>query len=136
MKKKNIIIAVCIAVVVGLAGFFVGVNVGHTSQTNPGGTLARGQNASRTGAFTRSTGNLVAGKVLSSDANGITLQITGGGSKVVIVPSSTMVLKSVSGALTDVSVGSNVTIQGTQNTDGSITAQSIQIRPATTSRSQ
>jgi len=42
---------------------------------------------------------------------------------------STEITKSVVGALSDLEIGKNITVNDTVNSDGSITAQSIQLRP-------
>ena len=52
------------------------------------------------------------------------------GTKIVLVDSSTQITKTVAGTAGDLSVGTSVTISGSANSDGSITAQNIQIRPA------
>lgn len=38
-------------------------------------------------------------------------------------------MKSASGSAADVAVGSSIVVTGSKNSDGSVTAQSIQIRP-------
>ncbi len=40
------------------------------------------------------------------------------------------ILKSTTGSTSDIAVGAQVSAQGMQNADGSVTAQSIQLRPA------
>jgi hypothetical protein len=51
-------------------------------------------------------------------------------SEIVLLSPTTQILKSVTGAASDLTVGSEVTITGTTNSDGSVSATSIQIRPA------
>jgi hypothetical protein len=58
----------------------------------------------------------------------LTLKGRDGGSKVIVVTDTTKVLKSVTGVKSDVKTGSSVVIMGTQNSDGSITAETLQLR--------
>ena len=52
------------------------------------------------------------------------------GSVKVVTSPSTTVRKTAAGALSDISPGDTVTIQGTRNADGSFTATAITIVPA------
>ncbi len=64
------------------------------------------------------------------NSNTITVKNMVGGSQVVVLAPSTQYRKAVDGTSTDVAVGSMVTITGATNSDGSLTAQSVQIRAA------
>lgn len=74
-------------------------------------------------------GGIVAGTVLSKTDTSITVQTQGGGSKILVLSPSTTVSKSAQGSISDVTVGSSVLATGTPNTDGSVTAQNLQLRP-------
>jgi hypothetical protein len=75
------------------------------------------------------TGAPVSGDIISKDDKSITIKLRDGGSKIVFLSTSTPITKSVSGATSDLSQNESVLIQGISNADGSVSAQSIQIRP-------
>ncbi len=131
-KNKIIIIVGIIALVVGFLG---GMSYGKSHPS-----VALDQNASRGGSGANGSGGFggrrggmqsggfVTGSVLTKDATGITVQARYGSSKIIFVGSSTMVAKSTTGLFDDVTIGAQVTVMGSANPDGSVNAQSIQIR--------
>ncbi len=127
------IYAVILVLAIG-GSFYGGMRYGQT-QTSSQVSTQRGQFAGsgaggQGGAMRRNGTNFVSGQILSKDDKSITVTAQGGGSKIVFFPTTVEVGKFVSGALTDLAVGQNVSANGKANSDGSITATSIQIRPA------
>ncbi len=131
-NNKNIQLAVG-AVVIALVGFYIGLHYGKSNvagleQAVRGG----GQFSGLTGGARRggAAGGLVAGEVVSKDDSSVIIKSRDGGSKIVLYSAATQVMKSAQGSIADVAAGEQVTVIGTANADGSITAQSIQLRPA------
>lgn len=129
-KKIGIAIA---AIVIAGGSFYAGMS--YQSAQSPArrnaGAVAGNFAGGRFGG-TGSAGGVATGQVIASDSQSLTLSLRGGGSKIVFVSSSTQISKMSAGTLKDLPIGINVTVTGTANTDGSMNAQSIQIRPAST----
>jgi hypothetical protein len=129
--NKNIIMGIVGGLIIG---FGAGYLVPHraAAPAGPGGysgTFARG--GGRTGA-----GGIAAGQILSADATSITLKLPNGNTQIVLIGGSTQIMKTATGTVSDLSAGKDVVVTGSTNSDGSITAQSVQVRPATTVRAQ
>jgi len=77
-------------------------------------------------------GEFTIGEVISKDETSITIKMQDGSTKIILVGSSAQIMKSTTGSVADLTVGTEVTITGSANSDGSLTAQSVQIRPAGT----
>ena len=142
MHKAVPIVVAC--VVVGGAAFFGGMKYGESkSVPNPeGGNRgqfgggAGGVGARRAGAGAGTGvgarmggGNFIGGEIIAKDDKSVTVKLQDGGSKIIFFSGSTKVLTSVEGKPEDLKVGSNIMATGDTNTDGSITAKSIQTRP-------
>lgn len=99
---------------------------GADGQRRPGG--AGGFAGARDGAV-RENGGFVAGEIISKDEKGITVKTSDGGSKIVFFSDSVAIGKSISGSADDLSSGQQVMVSGKANSDGTITADNVQIRP-------
>jgi hypothetical protein len=132
MHKKIVTTAV-IALVVGFgAGYLTHTSPAQTQGTR--GTLA-GANGGNFGGMMRggatAGGGFLTGTVAAKDSGSITLNTRDGSSHVVLITPATTVSKSVTGAVSDVSVGATIIVSGTTNSDGSVSATLIQLRPTT-----
>ena len=140
MTKQKIIAVVVGVIVVGGGLFYGGMKYGqaNASATVAGaGAYARFQGGAGTTRVGRGAlgagGGITVGQVIAKDNTSVTIQLStdaGGGSKIIFLSASTPVMKSVNGSTNDIVVGNNVMISGTANSDGSITATNVQIRPA------
>lgn len=119
-------------IIVGAAAFYGGTRYEKRQSgqqfSQRAGMMRNGQGAIG-GARVRN-GGFIGGEVIKMDEQSMTVKLADGGSKLIFVADNTSILKSASGTKADLSVGTNITANGTVNADGSITAQSVQIRPA------
>ena len=132
--KKNLIKMIAGGVVVLGLVFYAGLSIGKgsvvsQSPVNQSGT--RGFGGQGQGGMGRGgqNGNFAGGEVISKDDKSLTVKLRDGSSKIVFISGSTEVLKFATGTIADLSIGEQVTVSGSANTDGSITAQSVQVRP-------
>lgn len=122
--KKSILGAVVLAVLLMICCYYLGYQNGKSSVTPSGQFAGAGAKFARNNSV-----GMVNGSVLSMDNSSITVKMRDGSTKIVLYSPSTLVLKSTTGTTSDVSTGSQVMVQGKTNSDGSVTANTIQIRP-------
>ena len=149
MDKKNHIIGMVVVILVIAGGSFYGGMQYGTSKAaavaqagrgafggganggaRGGAGLGAGAQGGARGAANGAGGGFVSGQIVSKDDTSITIKSSDGSSKIVFFSGTTGIDKSVSGASSDLSVGEQVTAIGKTSSDGSLAAQSIQIRPA------
>ena len=130
-KKIKIIGLVVILLIIGGGAFYWGMSYGK-SQATAAATAARASFAGARGSRTGASGaGLISGSIISEDSSSITLQLpNNAGSKIIFYSGATTISKFDSGTVNDLANGATVSVTGTTNSDGSVTAQSIQIRPA------
>lgn len=143
MDKKMVSGVLITLVVAGTAGFFGGMKYQQSKITssfrtgNFAGTQGRGgmfqqgmQGAAGARAGRQAAGGqFISGQVLSKDDKSITVKVGDTGSKIIFYSGTTSIGKITSGTMDDITVGKQLMVSGTTNSDGSITAQNIQIRP-------
>jgi len=145
MSNKIIIVGVLCALIFGAGGFYGGMKYQQgKSPAAASGNFQRGA-ANISGALrngrTGGGNGFATGEILSKDDKSVTIQLrspqnatgtagTQAGSKIIFFSASTEITKSASGTPADLQVGQTITVSGTANTDGSLSAQSIQLRAA------
>jgi len=150
-KKNTIYIALTI-IIVGAGAFYGGMVYGKKSSGSLSdlknltpqeqrqklqslGLFGGGTNGGARGDFGRNggtggTGNQFdTGQIIAKDDKSITVKSNDGNSKIIFLSASTEINKSATGTPSDLIVGEQVTINGTANADGSLTAAAIQLRP-------
>jgi len=131
MKKENLkILLIILALVIGGGiGFFAGIKYQQGKQRN----VARqflGQMGGRQGTGTNRLGlRPVNGEIISADEKSITVKLQDGSSRIVIVSENTQINKAEQATKTDLKIGEKVAVFGQENSDGSVTAQNIQLNP-------
>lgn len=133
-KKLLVPILVVLIVVVGAGAFYGGMVYGKNQNKSAGQQrfAQMGAQGGATGANRKAVGQnmgFINGEIISNDGKIMTVKISTGGSKIILLSSSTEIGKMASGTASDLITGQNVMINGKTNTDGSLTASSIQIRP-------
>jgi hypothetical protein len=125
LKNKSTIIFAVIALLVGAVAGFFGGKAYQASQT---ASLRSRYTGSFQGTGTANT-NLtsVRGQILSNDDNSMVVKLSDGSTKIVIFGASIPISKMTAGSSTDLTAGTSVTVMGITNSDGSVSAQSVQI---------
>ncbi len=96
-----------------------------TPNTNGGNfSFSGGANGRRFGG-----GGMVNGQIVSLDSQSITVKQQDGSTKTVYYSSSTAISKNTVGSTSDLTVGTEVSTNGTANSDSSVTASDIRINP-------
>lgn len=130
-NKNSLLITVVAVVVVGLVGFFGGMQY----QKSRMGSFSKGefqggpngQAGAQKGQTNRQGIQPISGEITAQDEKSLTVKSQDGSSKIIIFSETTKVNKTSEGSKDDLEIGEQVTVIGTSNSDGSLTAQTISI---------
>jgi hypothetical protein len=143
-------VIVAVAVVVGVGAFFGGKAFGGGAPTAqeamqvlqnmtdeeraqafqngvPGGSNGVFGGGVRPNGANGSTGGVTVGTLISADSSSITVELNDGGTKLVLYAPSTAIAVTKTGSAADLTVGQEVMVTGSDNSDGSVTASRIQV---------
>lgn len=133
---------ILIGVIVLGAGFFGGMQYqksqvpsfqfgnGVNGQNFRQGMMNGGsQQNNQTGRMMGRGNGAVRGEIINADDKTITVKLTDGSTKLVLIGSGSTVSQSVTATVKDLTVGKQVAVFGTANTDGSVTAQTLELNP-------
>lgn len=141
MDRQNI--TYIVSVVLIIASFFGGYKYGQSqtvvdptrgginqrNSTGSAGNFGQPAGNNQKAGVQRFAGGLISGEIISQDSKSITVKMKDGNSRIIFYSNSTSVGKTTEGSVADLVVGKQVMVTGTSNADGSVSAQSIQIRP-------
>jgi len=130
-KKNNLLMIAVVALIVGAISFWGGMQYQKSRISN----LARGQfpgGQNNLDGNQRGQGNTqrmqpLSGEITSQDETSLTVKTQDGSSKIIVFSEKTVVNKTSEGSKSDLKTGEQVTVIGTSNSDGSLTAQTISI---------
>lgn len=147
--QSTYIIVAATVVVVGAVAFFGGMHFQKTQRRGAAMELGNGQFRQMGGGNFQGAGagrgmtafRPVSGEIVSQDDKTITVKLPDGSTKIVILSEQMTVNKSEATEKSQLKTGEKITVFGTANQDGSVTAQNISIgemmmRPATPSSEQ
>jgi len=145
---KKTILFLIIALFIGVGSFYGGTKYGQKNNSSKNKIpnfqnmsaeerqqafqQFRGDNTQggrRIGGGGQNRGAFLSGEIISKDDKSVTIKLRDGGSKIVFFSDSTAIGKTTDGTIADLETGKQAIINGKDNPDGSITAESIQIRP-------
>ena len=137
VNKNTLSVTILVLLAASAGMFFAGMSYQKSKAADNSGSQQQ-QFGTRTGPRGQGNGNggagggggFASGEVLAKDDQSITIKLSDGGSRIVYFSGSTTVGKMDTGSASDLKTGDQVIANGTPNSDGSIAAQNIQIRPA------
>lgn len=124
--KNNILLIIIVTIVVGVIGFFSGIQYQKSRQTNfLQGQFRSGINgqARRNFQGTRA----INGEIISQGANSVTVKLADGSTRIIILADNTRIDKATQASTADLKTGERIVVFGVVNSDGSVTAQTIAI---------
>jgi len=121
--KNNIVLTIVLILLALGAGFFGGIK--YQQSKRPAFTR---------GGIGQSQGNRmgfrpVNGEIINADSKSITVKLADGGSRIILLSDKTTINKANQATKSDLKTGEKVAVFGTENSDGSVTAQNIQLNP-------
>ena len=124
--NKNLISVIIIGIILAATGFFGGIKYQQAKQPSFNRQFAtNGQG--RTDFNRQADFRPVSGEIISLSDQSLTVKLQDGSSKIIFYSDSTKINQTTEGSKTDLQSGASVTIIGTTNSDGSVTAQSISL---------
>jgi hypothetical protein len=140
MKRWMIPVMAVVVIAVGVGCFFAGRSVGDGSVSAEEAMAAlQSQGAGGTGdggsfpAGGRGNGgnaegtSMISGSIVSVDSDTITVKLSDDSTKLIIFSGSTTISKTEAGSSADLAAGTEISVSGSTNSDGSVTATRISI---------
>jgi hypothetical protein len=150
MKMKHIMLVALVIVVIAGGAFYGGVqyekgiaakvvspavrNFVPGNRQSDGANQTGGRGMGQNSGMRRggpNGGSFLSGEILSKDEKSLTIKTSDGGSTIVYFTDALGVRKTEMGSLTDLATGQQVMVNGKSNPDGSLSAETVSLVPAT-----
>ena len=126
--KKNVIILIIAIVIAGAGGFYGGMQYQKGVKVSAAAGAARaGFTGTRTGRTGAAGAGFTSGQILAKTDNSLTIKVATGGSEIVFLAPSSQIMQSSTTTIASLNVGQNIMVTGTTNSDGSVTAKTVQV---------
>ena len=129
MSKNNIITIIIGIAIIASGAFYGGIKYDQNHTNANRAQFGQGLRGAGRGMAGGIRGGFTVGEIISKDATSLTVKLASGGSRIIFLTDKTPVGKSVQGSTADLTPGQQVMVTGSTSSDGSVTAESIQIRP-------
>ena len=131
--KNNYLTTIILVTIFAIAGFYGGMKYQQSKVNSLSGQFSNRQRTVRNGRVggngNRSGFRPVAGEIISADGKSITVKLQDDSSKIVLINDKTVINKVQTVNKSELKVGEKVSVFGSENTDGSVTAQNVQLNP-------
>lgn len=132
--KNNYLMTVILVIIFAAAGFYGGTMYQKNQASSSINSFGSGSGSLRgasgfAGRRAGGGGGQVMGTVLTQDASSITVKLTDGSSKIVLLSNTTSFNQSAPASASDLKVGDRVAVFGATNSDGSVNATNVQLNP-------
>ena len=124
---NNKILLVIVIIVVAAVAFYGGTVYQKSQVLSFGGQSNLARRFGQVQGQNNQNFRPVRGEVLDKDNNSLTVKLADGSTKLVILSTGTTYHKSSAASASDVKSGEQIQVFGTQNSNGSVTAQNVQL---------
>jgi len=128
----NKFITIILVLIFAGAGFYGGMKYQQSRRVSFNGQMGNGQFARqdlRNGTNNRGGFRPVSGEIISTDDKSITVKLQDDSSKIVLINNKTQINKAATVGKSELKVGERVSVFGSENKDGIVNAQNIQLNP-------
>ena len=133
--KNNYLITIILVLIFSGAAFYSGMKYQESKLRNFAGQFGASRGVMRNGQTgitdinNRGGFRPVTGEIISADDKSITVKLQDDSSKIVLIIDKTVINKAQTVNKSELKVGEKVSVFGSENTDGSVTAQNVQLNP-------
>jgi len=128
LSTPTIVISIVFLIIGFAAGFFYQKSKTPNFASKFGNQTGQMMGNRNTSAKVNSPRSVI-GEIINADEKSITVKSNDGSSKIILLSSKTQIAKASTAQSSDLKIGEKVSVFGQTNTDGSVSADNIQLNP-------